>query len=332
MSSFSPRGGKKIFLRQFSKLTCLATLGLIFVGGLVKSTESGLAVPDWPLSYGTLFPPMVGGVLYEHGHRMAAALVGLMMLILAIGLATFETRRWVKNLGFAAFTAVMIQGLLGGLTVLLFLPAFISIAHGLLAQTFFVLTVILAYSQSKEREKRNAEKIVDALPPLKGMLIFIGFIYLQLFLGAVMRHTGSGLAIPDFPKMGGSWWPSFDAMMLNHINEWRFEEGLPFVTMGQVVSHFLHRIGALVILVAAILLTVWGERHYSRSSRIRRTIFYLDGLMIAQILLGMATVLSKKAISVTTFHVMIGAAVLGMAVLLLLRASPLSWHEFRQRL
>src|SRR3990167_821475 len=82
------------WLRMFAKLTCFATLFLIFAGAMVKSTDSGLAVPDWPLSYGMFFPPMVGGVFYEHGHRMVAATVGFMTLCLAIWLGVQEPRRW----------------------------------------------------------------------------------------------------------------------------------------------------------------------------------------------------------------------------------------------
>src|SRR3989338_894934 len=125
-ASSSPKG-----LRRFSKLTCFSTLFLIFAGGMVTSTGSGLAVPDWPLSYGMLFPPIVGGVFYEHGHRMVATIVGLLMLILAVALGFCEKRRWLRNLGFAAVGAVILQGVLGGITVLFFLPRPVSITHGI---------------------------------------------------------------------------------------------------------------------------------------------------------------------------------------------------------
>src|SRR5216117_3362962 len=98
------------------------TLFLIFVGGLVTSTESGLSVPDWPLSYGRLMPPMVGGIFYEHGHRMVATSVGILTVILAVGLYRREKRAWVRRLGYGALAAVVLQGVLGGLTVLFLLP------------------------------------------------------------------------------------------------------------------------------------------------------------------------------------------------------------------
>ena len=118
-------------------MTALSTLFLIFAGGMVTSTGSGLAVPDWPLSYGTLFPPMIGGVFYEHGHRMIATVVGFLTLCLAVWLWFKEERQWVKVLGLCCLGAVIVQGLLGGITVLFYLPTLVSVAHGVLAQTFF---------------------------------------------------------------------------------------------------------------------------------------------------------------------------------------------------
>src|SRR5258708_39305040 len=109
-------------LRYFTRFVAAATLFLIFAGAMVTSTGSGLAVPDWPLSYGMLMPPMVGGVFYEHGHRMAAATVGLLTLALAIWTTTDERRTGVRRLAWAALAAGVAQGFLGGLTVLHPLP------------------------------------------------------------------------------------------------------------------------------------------------------------------------------------------------------------------
>ena len=129
-------------LRLFSKTIVFTTLLLIFAGALVKSFEVGLSVPDWPTTYGYQmfeFPwtDMVGGIFYEHGHRMLATLVGALTLILGIWLVHKESRKSVKLLGVTALVLVIVQGLLGGLTVLYFLPTFISLLHGIIAQTFF---------------------------------------------------------------------------------------------------------------------------------------------------------------------------------------------------
>src|SRR5688572_615520 len=135
---------------RFAVATVAATLALIFIGGLVTSTGSGLSVPDWPLSYGMLMPPMVGGVFYEHGHRMAATAVGFLTLVLAIWTARAEPRRGVRRLAWAALAAVITQGVLGGLTVIYLLPTPVSVAHACLAQLFFCTMIALATVTSRE--------------------------------------------------------------------------------------------------------------------------------------------------------------------------------------
>jgi cytochrome c oxidase assembly protein subunit 15 len=136
-------------LTRYTRLLVGATLILVAAGGMVTSTGSGLAVPDWPTTYGYSmfsFPlgKMVGGIFYEHGHRLIATTVGLLTIGLVIWLWRAEPRRWVRRLGLAALAVVILQGLLGGLTVLLFLPDAISISHAGLAQIFFCMTVALA--------------------------------------------------------------------------------------------------------------------------------------------------------------------------------------------
>src|SRR3989338_4154315 len=140
----------QLWLARYTKLLVGVTFFLIIVGGVVTSTKSGLSVPDWPLSYGKLMPKMVGGVRYEHTHRMIASLVGIMTLALSLWLGFKESRTWVRWAGIIAFGAVVLQGVLGGLTVIYLLPAPISIFHACFAQTFFALIVSLAFFTSKE--------------------------------------------------------------------------------------------------------------------------------------------------------------------------------------
>src|SRR5438876_5424901 len=136
-------------LHVFAALVAASTLLLIFAGGLVTSTGSGLAVPDWPNTYGWFmfsFPldKMVGGIFYEHGHRLIASTVGFLIVVLAVWLWHAERRRWVRRLGYLALAAVITQGILGGITVLWYLPDAISIAHASLAQIVFCLTTAIA--------------------------------------------------------------------------------------------------------------------------------------------------------------------------------------------
>src|SRR5689334_15853122 len=121
-------------LHRFALVTSFCTLFLLVAGALVTSTGSGLAVPDWPLSFGQIFPPMKGGVFFEHGHRMIAASVGLLTTALAFLLWRFETRPSVRKLGLIAAGLVVVQGLFGGMTVLLRLPVAVSVAHACIAQ------------------------------------------------------------------------------------------------------------------------------------------------------------------------------------------------------
>ena len=311
-------------LRFFSKVTCFSTLLLIFVGGMVTSTDSGLSVPDWPLSYGTWFPPMIGGVFYEHGHRMAASLVGTLILILSVWLALKEKRKWLKVLGFAALGSVICQGILGGITVLFYLPTPVSVGHAVLAQTLFILTVIIAYSLSQERQDRQSKKEDSSQRFLQVVFVLIICVYIQLLIGAIMRHTGSGMAIPDFPTMGGEWFPRLDEKMLNFVNHWRFDNNLEPVNMNQIVIHLFHRLGALVVLLMVCLVNFAAFKERKSSGKVIRTIYFLDLLIVLQISLGILTVLTGKAPVVTSIHVATGAATLGFSVLLFLRAAPLS--------
>ncbi len=185
-------------LQVFAWFTAAAGFLLIIAGGLVTSTGSGLAVPDWPLSYGSLFPPMVGGIRYEHTHRLVAAGVGLLTLLLTLAILAAEKRRWVRRLALAAFAAVVLQGILGGLTVLLLLPAPISIAHATLGQTFFALLAVLATVLGpgwntlwgQTLQGLTPEGLTPRRVPWGLFLSMTALVYLQLLLGAALRHLG----------------------------------------------------------------------------------------------------------------------------------------------
>jgi cytochrome c oxidase assembly protein subunit 15 len=280
-------------LHRFAVATAVATLGLIGAGGLVTSTESGLSVPDWPLSYGMVMPPMVGGVFYEHGHRMVATLVGAMTLVLAVWLSRREPRAFVRRLGWAALATVILQGVLGGLTVLYLLPTPISVAHACLAQAFLCLTVVLAVVTSPSW--RAGDRQAAPNPLARSAAIAAAAIYVQLLLGAVMRHTKAGLAIPDFP------------LALGRI--------VPPLSTFPVAIHYAHRVWALVVAGFVIAAAVRARR--SGRPGAGRVGAALGVLLLLQIALGAATVLTGKAVAVTTLHVVTGAALLATAVALM---------------
>lgn len=184
-------------VHRFAKVLTAGTLVLIAAGGLVTSTGSGLAVPDWPLSYGTLFPPMIGGIRFEHSHRVIAGTIGLLTVAFAIVVFRRERRAWVRNLAFGAVGAVVLQAVLGGLTVRYLLPLPVSVAHACLGQTFFCLIAALAYVSSSEWTggRKLAETPETAV--LKRLAAAtLGIAYIQLILGAVVRHThGHGISV-----------------------------------------------------------------------------------------------------------------------------------------
>src|ERR1700741_3495050 len=172
-ASQSPAG-----LRRFTKLVAVLTLFLIFAGAMVTSTGSGLAVPDWPLSYGMLMPPMVGGIFYEHGHRMIAATVGVLTVLQAIWLQGRARKRFLRVLGWASVGAVIAQGVLGGLTVLFLLPKAISIAHAGLAEIFLCLNVSIAFFASRSFDRMRAMEKGDA--PIGGTTALAILVYAQI--------------------------------------------------------------------------------------------------------------------------------------------------------
>jgi heme a synthase len=180
-------------LHIWSIVLAFCTLLLVVAGGLVTSRDAGLSVPDWPLSYGKLMPPMEGGILYEHGHRMVATTVGIFTIVSLVWLLRVEERRWMKWLGAAALVAVIAQGVLGGLTVIYLLPWWISSSHACLAQLFFSTTVALTIFTSNWWLEAPSTADEDARFPIRALSLATPLSILgQLALGAAARHKAIG--------------------------------------------------------------------------------------------------------------------------------------------
>ncbi len=297
-------------------LTLLCTVVLIGSGGLVTSKGVGMAVPDWPTTYGYnmfLFPvsKWVGGIFYEHTHRLLGSLVGFLMLLSTIALLAGERRYWVKVLGVIGLGAVIIQGVLGGLRVTLYKDE-IGIFHGMLAQSFLGLLAVLCLVTSPLWLRgRFARTSTGELR--WGLLALAALIFGQLGVAASMRHAHAGLSIPDFPLAYGQFWPDTSAEAVAAINAQRLAQNTPPTTAVLIWLQMKHRLLAYAILFLAgmLLWRAWG----SSDPHLRRFLSLLCGLLFAQAALGAWTIWSNKAADVATAHVLGGAFCLVLCVL-----------------
>jgi len=290
-------------LHRFAAFVAACTVVLVLAGSFVTSTGSGLSVPDWPTSYGWnmfTFPPSkwVGGIFYEHGHRLIASTVGFLTIVLAAWVWRAESRQWMKWLGLTALGAVVLQGVLGGLTVLFFLPAAVSTAHAGLAEIFFCLTIAIALFTSPSWA--HGDDCVDDVVMRRVATTTTALIYVQILVGATMRHTGAGLAIPDFPLMLGGVIP----------DHWT----------SAIAIHFAHRVGALIVTLAIFASSGYVWYQHRMRTRLTRPAILLAVLVLMQVTLGALTVLSRLHEVINSFHVVCGASVLATSLVLTLRS------------
>ncbi|MBI4418115.1 MAG: COX15/CtaA family protein [Ignavibacteriales bacterium] len=280
-------------------------------------------------------PPMVGGIFYEHGHRMIATFVGFLIVVLAIWLWKAESRRWVKTLGLIALLAVILQGVLGGLTVLFLLPTPISVSHAALAQSFFCLVTSIALFTSPWWQENNL-----LLDKRKGHKLFLvglamtAFIFAQLIIGAIMRHTQSGLAVPDFPLAYGSLIPALDQGAIERYNRILLDADIRIAADGpinafQVFVHLAHRFWAVAVVAFAVY-TVIAFKRLSDDRRLKLLSTGILVLVLVQSAVGALTVLTRKHDLVATAHVAIGALTLVTSVLLTLHVAKLAGIRWKR--
>lgn len=309
MSEVPTPNAYQLNLHRFAIFLACYTPLLLLAGALVTSTGSSLAVPDWPLSFGTLFPKMQGGVLFEHGHRLIAGSVLVLAILFALFTQKIEKRSWVKKLAWGALFAVLLQALLGGLTVLLHLPTQISVSHAGLAQIYFCLVVTLALVTSKDWIEEKPNRLVDRPSSIRKWAFWTtGLVYLQILVGAVTRHSGAGLAIPDFPLSNGNLLPS----------DWSF----------LVAIQFLHtRIGASVVLLFVAHTAYRACTHFPEEKGIFWPAATAGLLVWIQCFLGIMILATGKAIVPTSVHVLVGAGLLASMVVFSLKSHQLFIKE-----
>lgn len=293
-------------------------LFLITLGGQVTSKVAGMAVPDWPDTFGHnmfLFPwsRMTAStmVFLEHSHRLVASGVGL--ITLAEGAIVWMDRRdrLARRLALAAVFLVVAQGVLGGQRVIQ-VSWLLGLMHGCLAQLFLLvagsLTLVLSGFW------RNPGRADDDSMARARMIWFLsGVAFLQTVLGAVMRHEGPGfLAIPDFPRIYGSWWPGFwDSAVLGQINQFRATElHWPATTSSLIFCQIVHRTLGLILAIGMVIGAWWSVRSAATPPWWRRGVTAWALLALFQMTLGISVIWTGRLPELATLHVLFGAALL----------------------
>jgi len=317
----SPAGN--VLVHRVALLGAISTFLLIVVGGLVTSKGAGMSVPDWPTTYGYnmfLFPysRWVGGIFWEHSHRLLASVVGVITIILAVVTFLQERRVWVRWLSVIAVIAVILQGILGGLRVTLYKDE-LGIFHALLAQSFLGLLMVITAVTSRGFFTGGwfGERLAGSLRWL--FLAGLMLTYFQLGIAATIRHQHSPLAIPDFPSAYGQLLPDTSATALSKINHARNLNHIASVSAEQIWLQMAHRAGAVVLLLVVTAAAVVVMQSTPVGHWLRSWILLWIGVILLQILLGAITIWSDKAADVATAHMALGALLTGFAILLTFR-------------
>jgi heme a synthase len=295
----TPRAHQNV--HRFAVFTAVCTFLLLIAGALVTSNDAGLSVPDWPLSYGSLTPPMVGGIFYEHGHRMIASFVGLLSIVLAVWLWRAETRgpagrrtnknSWLRWLGVAALGAIVAQGVLGGLTVLFFLPPWVSSAHATLAQIFFSTVASIALFTSAWWDREPVLWRSDfGSPSLHALSVAtVAAVFVQLILGAAFRHKAFGI----IPHLAG-------AVVVTGLIFWlagALKRRFPGVPELRSAARGLHILIGLQLLLGA---AAYWSRLYAAS--FPQPIPVMVGLTVAHVVTGALVLVSTVLVTLICFR------------------------------
>lgn len=270
---------------RFAKLAAAATFVLLLIGGTVNPTGSSLACPEPTLvCHGHLFPHMTGGVLYEHGHRLAAMTVGLLQIVLTVLL--FRRRREMRWIGLGALLLVCVQGTLGAITVKYKLPTAVSVAHLMTAFIYFATLIYIAWRvrpgvEPGSKITRNVGRC-DLGKTRRWVLVATGVVFAQIVLGAIVRHTGAALACIDLPLCNGSLMPAHAPLPL--------------------VVHMLHRMGGVITGIVTITAAITVFRAARGYKTVRRLALAVPFLIVLQITLGLLTIYTLRYTPIAVAH------------------------------
>ena len=337
------------WLHRFAMFFVISIFGLIMLGGTVTSKDAGLAVADYPTTFGynMLAVPLDlwigrGGIFWEHSHRLMGMVVGILAIVMLFWLLhTQRHRSWLRWLGVGVLAAVIIQGLIGGLRVTELDERF-AIAHGIVAQLILCAAVLIAAATSRiwmraapaDTPESNDAGTPGARKLPRLLFLLLGVLLLQLVLGATVRHTQAALAIPDFPTNYGGLVPPLTQASINAAIDQLDYERSSYFSIAQVVVHYAHRIGAGLVLVVAVYVIGRVLKELARERSIKAPAIALFVLLLLQILFGAMVIWSHRHAEIATAHQATGAAILATATLLTIRvklACPEPKYSSRMR-
>jgi heme A synthase len=282
---------------RLARATAAATFALLVIGGMVHATGSSLACPDWPLCYGQFFPAMEGGVLFEHGHRLVALAVSVLTVALAVTVWRRRRETAVRVGSLLALGLVLFQASLGALTVVWKLPLVVSSGHLATSMAFFSVLVWLSWRLAPPSSAGGEPSAPGPVRALAGSAALA--VYLQIVLGALVRHTGSGLACDTSVVLC---------------------QGVAWPTGGPAQLVTLHRLAGVAVALLLAAAAVAALR--SGPSRARRVALLAPAVAVVQILLGAWTVWSLISVSVVSLHLAGGVLLLADSLLLFLLLGP----------
>jgi cytochrome c oxidase assembly protein subunit 15 len=280
----------RLGLHRFAVATASCTVLLLMAGALVTSNDAADSVPDWPLAYGRIIPPLIGGIRYEYTHRVLAGLVSILTLILAAWIARSEPRRSIRRLGWTALGLVIAQAVLGGLRVLEGHPALTATAHAILAQIFFMALVSLALFTSPWW-RRDLPSLDDSGSPSARSVASwtTAIIFMQLILGAGFRHGAFGIV----PHLGGAILVLFFAVLTSRTIRKRFGSARE---LRRGAMYLNAAVGTQILLGGAAYWAVVAAR-----GAVQPSLVYVF-LTVAHVLMGALTLASSLLLTLSCFR------------------------------
>jgi protoheme IX farnesyltransferase len=288
-------------VRNLSFIAIIATFTLLMLGGFVHNTQSSLACPDWPLCYGQLFPKMEGGILIEHSHRLLATLVG----IFTIGLVYFSSKDRNKSedhlklfkISSLALFLVILQGVLGGITVLYRLPTIVSTSHLSLSLIFFSILIYINHRASFLENKNLTISFSKKWNPSirHGILFAAVILFSQIVLGAFMRHSGAGISC----GLGAN-----NSILCMDVTTWK-QSWWPDTPQSQL--HMIHRLYAIFVSVVVTFFSLRSFFYFNENRKLQFQSILPIIFIIFQVFIGIIAVALNLVPIPTTLH-LAGAA------------------------